>query len=83
MNPQSRPGAGEHALPKTKTEIVRTYPRSSDLCSVPPLNKPARCLRSLAPRGPPHTAPGRGQLNPHCSPHRVRSLVGHQNLWVI
>lgn len=40
-------------------------------------SQPARSLLSLVTRCPPDTAHGRGQLNSHCSPHRVRSLVGH------
>lgn len=40
-------------------------------------SQPARSLLSLVTRCPPDTAHGRGQLNSHCSPLRVRSLVGH------
>ena len=42
-------------------------------------SQPARSLLSLVTRCPPDTAHGRGQLNSHCSPHRVRSLVGHHH----
>ena len=42
-------------------------------------SQPARSLLSLVTRCPPDTAHGRGQLNSHCSPHRVRSLVGHRH----
>lgn len=42
-------------------------------------SQPARSPLSLLTRCPPDTAHGRGQLNSHCSPHRVRSLVGHHH----
>lgn len=40
-------------------------------------SQPARSLLSLVTRCPPDTACGWGQLNSHCSPQWVRSLVGH------